>query len=54
MVEGEHETAVRNFEAGRVEGIKRNIVDVGWRCWSCGHEWGFEYPKGDTSGEDAR
>ena len=41
---GEHDTAVRNFEVGRVkpEMIKRNIVDVGWRCWSCGYEWGFE------------
>lgn len=53
---GEHETAVRNFEAGRVkpEMIKLNIVDVGWRCWNCGHEWGFEVPKEDTLGEDAR
>ena len=44
---GEHETAVRNFEVGRVkpELIKRNIVDVGWRCWNCGHEWGFELEK---------
>ncbi len=40
--QGEHETAVRNIEVGRVGGIKRNIVDVGWRCWNCGHEWGFE------------
>ncbi|MBA7511359.1 hypothetical protein ES705_03352 [subsurface metagenome] len=39
---GEHETAVRNIEVGRVNNIKRNIVDVGWRCWNCGWEWGFE------------
>jgi len=39
---GEHEPAVRNIEVGRVEGIKRNIVDIGWRCWNCGHTWGFE------------
>jgi len=45
--QGEHETAVRNIEVGRVEGIKRNIVDVGWRCWNCGYEWGFELLKGD-------
>ncbi len=34
---GEHETVVRNIEAGRVkpELIKMNIVDVGWRCWIC-------------------
>ena len=52
---GEHETAVRNFEVGRIkpEMIKRNIVDVGWRCWNCGHEWGFELLKGDTASEDA-
>ena len=41
---GEHEAAVRVIEVGRVkpEMIKRNIVDVGWRCWNCGYEWGFE------------
>ncbi|GAI48806.1 unnamed protein product [marine sediment metagenome] len=34
---GEHETAVRNysFPWGAV-------ADVGWRCWNCGYEWGFE------------
>jgi len=42
---GEHETAVRNMEVGRVNDIKRNIVDVGWRCWNCGWEWGFELVK---------
>ncbi len=42
---GEHEAVVRNIEVGRVEGIKRNMVDVGWRCWNCGHEWGFELVK---------
>ncbi len=42
--DGEHDTAVRNIEVGRVkpEMIKRNIVDVGWRCWNCGYEFGFE------------
>jgi len=37
---GEHETAVRKHTApwGKV-------VDVGWRCWNCGYEWGFEVPK---------
>ena len=19
-----------------------NVVDVGWKCLKCGHEWGFE------------
>lgn len=42
---GEHEAVVRNIEVGRVNDIKRNIVDVGWRCWNCGHEWGFELVK---------
>ena len=42
---GEHNAVVRNIEVGRVNNIKRNIVDVGWRCWSCGYEWGFELEK---------
>ena len=38
---GEHETAVRNYKiAGQT------IADVGWRCWNCGYEWGFEVPEG--------
>jgi len=37
---GEHETAVRNYQ---VPG--QTIVDVGWRCWNCGWEWGFELAK---------
>ena len=48
--QGEHETAVRNhqiYPAGR-DFEPRTIVDVGWRCWNCGHEWGFELQ------EDAR
>lgn len=35
--EDEHETAIRNVKLGSV-----TIVDVGWRCWKCGNEWGFE------------
>lgn len=35
--QGEHETAVRNLKLPR-----QTIVDVGWRCWNCGYEWGFE------------
>lgn len=34
---GEHETAVRNYKI-----VGQAIVDVGWRCWGCGFEWGFE------------
>ena len=39
--QGEHETAVKNytFPWGAV-------ADVGWRCWNCGWEWGFEVPEG--------
>lgn len=22
------------------------VIDVGWRCWNCGYEWGFESAKG--------
>lgn len=42
---GEHEAAVKNIEVERVNGTKRNIVDVGWRCWNCGYKWGFELAK---------
>jgi len=38
---GEHETAIRSysFPWGAVG-------DVGWRCWNCGCEWGFEIQQG--------
>lgn len=35
---GPHEAAVRS---GKVKDM--GVVDVGWRCRKCGHEWGFEY-----------
>ncbi|GAI68797.1 unnamed protein product [marine sediment metagenome] len=38
---GEHETAVRNY---KLRG--QSIADVGWRCWNCGWEWGFEIQEG--------
>ncbi len=38
---GEHETAVRNY---KLRG--QSIADVGWRCWNCGWEWGFEVQEG--------
>ncbi len=38
--QGEHETAVRNY---KLHG--QSVADVGWRCWNCGHEWGFEVPQ---------
>ena len=34
---GEHEAAVRNVKLA-----SQTIVDVGWHCWNCGHERGFE------------
>ena len=34
---GEHVAAVRQIKVG-----KTSVVNVGWRCWNCGHEWGFE------------
>jgi len=37
---GEHETVVRNLRLQR-----QTIVDVGWLCWNCGHEWGLELVK---------
>ncbi|MBA7526060.1 hypothetical protein ES705_18230 [subsurface metagenome] len=35
--QGWHETAVRNYQVGG-----HTVADVGWRCWKCRHEWGFE------------
>ena len=37
---GEHETTVRNYPLP-----EQTIVDVGWQCWNCGYEWGFEMPQ---------
>lgn len=34
---GEHVAAVRHVKTGNV-----TVIDVGWGCWNCGHEWGFE------------
>jgi len=43
---GEHETAVRNVKLPRPTIFgSTTVVDVGWRCWNCGHEWGFELVK---------
>jgi hypothetical protein len=39
---GEHATALRS---GTKPGLGFVPIDVGWRCWKCGHEWGFEYDK---------
>ncbi|GAI59969.1 unnamed protein product, partial [marine sediment metagenome] len=41
---GEHETAVRNY---KLRG--QSIADVGWRCWNCGWEWGFEVQEGGAA-----
>ena len=37
--DGEHETTTRQSDTGNF-----HIVDVGWKCGKCGHEWGFETP----------
>ena len=34
--DGQHETAIREYKTPEL-----TIGDVGWRCWKCGHEWGF-------------
>lgn len=34
---GEHETAIKNYQFAFGA-----VADVGWRCWNCGWEWGFE------------
>jgi hypothetical protein len=41
---GEHEAAVREGKF-----LRHKVIDVGWRCWKCGFEWGF-----DELEEDAR
>lgn len=40
---GEHKTAVRNIKLQRTTIFgSTTVIDVGWRCWNCGYEWGFE------------
>ena len=39
---GVHETAVRNYTLPQGK-----VVDVGWRCWNCAYEWGFEIGESD-------
>lgn len=34
---GEHYAAFRQIKSGKI-----TVVNVGWRCWNCGHEWGFQ------------
>jgi len=34
---GEHYAAVRQIKVGKI-----SVVNVGWGCWNCGHEWGFD------------
>lgn len=46
--DGEHQTAVRNCKLP-----DQTIIDVGWRCWNCGYEWGFEVLKGQEQSEAA-
>jgi hypothetical protein len=37
-----HPTAIRLAGEGNIR-----IVDVGWRCSQCRHEWGFELIKSE-------
>lgn len=37
----QHPASVRQG-TGSYAGLVANIIDVGWRCRQCGHEWGFE------------
>lgn len=41
---GEHETVIKNYTFSW-----RAVADVGWRCWNCGWEWGFELPESSKS-----
>ena len=43
--QGEHETVVKNYKFSFGA-----VADVGWRCWSCGYEWGFEVKMVGESG----
>ena len=43
---GEHVAAVKQVKVGKI-----SVVNVGWGCWSCGHEWGFEPLKEPMSAE---
>lgn len=38
----EHPTEVKQPGGG--------IIDVGWKCVNCGHEWGFEVYKKEGEG----
>ena len=40
---GEHPPAVRQGVADW-HGVSIGIIDFGWRCFDCKHEWGFEIP----------
>jgi hypothetical protein len=39
---GEHEPAIIQGK-GTFYDLPANIILMGWRCWKCGHEWGFEF-----------
>lgn len=47
------ETAVHQLTASEIDGkfpylhgVVTSMVNVGWRCPECGHEWGFEPTEG--------
>jgi len=44
---GEHETAIHQVKS---QGVSVNVIDMGWCCWNCGYEWGFEYQAEESNG----
>jgi len=43
------DTATRVGEVILEDGRKAHIVDVGFRCRGCNHEWGFDVLKDDKT-----
>ena len=43
-IDGAHDTTVRKAKTDNT-----SVFDVGWRCWNCGYEWGFEFCEPDES-----
>ena len=37
-----HHAAIRQGK-GYVGDVRVSVVEFGWECVKCGHEWGFEY-----------
>ena len=37
---GAHETTIHYYPIKTIAG--EIVLDVGWVCWNCAYEWGFE------------